>query len=189
MNEEEWSAAVRSFAQLQREQSSIPDRDSLSTEEEWQCRIIGGEFISWYQHRLPDILRQRAALRFMKFDPKPFIIFTTSMPGLVAAREIMPEAPQSLVYLLHSEFEEFERNHLAGDFTACIHHWSYFRPLDEEFLARAQQSFPGVKAEEYRIHTVGDLWGERCGGEDNHLWRWNGREMELLEELFSQVVF
>ncbi|QZZ22407.1 hypothetical protein J5X98_08520 [Leptothermofonsia sichuanensis E412] len=65
MNKQEWSAALKSFSQSQREQNPLPDRESLSDEEEWQCRIIGGEFISWYQRHLRDILGQRAVVRII----------------------------------------------------------------------------------------------------------------------------
>ena len=125
----------------------------------------------------------------MKFDPKPLIVFTTSIPGLVAAQEIMPEPSEDLVYLLHSEFEEWQQQHSVDEFTFHIRHWSYFRHIDQELLARARKAFPQVKAEEYRTHTSGDLWGEQCGIEGEHLWCWNGQEMELLEEAFSQARF
>jgi len=189
MNKQEWSTGLKSFIQAQRQQNPIPDRDLLSDEDEWHCRIIGGEFMGWYQRHLRDILGQRVALRIMKFDPKPLIVFTTTMPGLVAAQEIMPEPSENLVYLLHGEFEEWQKEHRVDEFTFHIHHWSYFRQIDQELLSRAQEAYPEVSTEEYRIHTSGDLWGERCAVEGEHLWCWNGQEMELLEEAFSQAVY
>jgi len=78
MDKQEWSIALRSFSHSQRQNNSIPDRSNFSDEEEWQCRMIGGELISWYRDRLPDILRQRMALKIMKFDPEPLTIFTTT---------------------------------------------------------------------------------------------------------------
>jgi hypothetical protein len=189
MNKQNWSVSLKSFTQAQREQTPIPLRNSLSEEEEWQCRIIGGDFLGWCQHHFRDILQQRMALRIGDFDPNPIIVFTTTMPGLVAAQEIMPEPSENLVYLLHSEFKKWEKKHLVADFKFHIHHWSYFRPIDQEILTRAQEVFPEVKAAEYRIHTSGELWGKHCGVEDEHLWRWNGQQLELLEESFSQVQF
>jgi len=43
-----------------------------------------------------------------------------------------------------------------------------------------------VPENEFRIHSTGDLWGENCDVFGEHLWRWDGHEMELLEEAFSQ---
>ncbi len=189
MNKQEWAIALGSFSQAQRQHNSILDRDSLSNEEEWHCRIIGGEFMSWYQRRLSDILAERMVLRAMNFDPKPFIVFTTTMPGLVAAHEIMPEPSEDFICLIHTEYEEWERQHAVDDFTFHIHHWSYFSGLDHVLLTRARETHPSVSVGEFRIHSSGDLWGEQCGVFAGHLWRWNGHEMELLEEAFSQGVY
>jgi hypothetical protein len=68
MKKQEWSTALKSFAQNQRQHNPIPNRDTLSVEEEWQCRIIGGEFISWYQQHLRGILGQRETLIIKNFD-------------------------------------------------------------------------------------------------------------------------
>jgi hypothetical protein len=190
MNKKEWSTGLKSFIQAQRELYPIPCRDSLTDEEESHCQIIGGEFCTWKQRHLPDIIKERIALSLMmKFDPKPIIIFTTSMPGLVAAKVIIPKPPNNLVYLHHTEYQEWEKEHSVDEFTFHIHHWSTIRKIDRKLLSKAKKAYPEVHAEEFRVHTCGVLWGEQCGVEDEHLWRWNGQEMILLEEAFSQVVF
>lgn len=189
MNKQEWLTSLKSFIQEKYRCNPIPQRNTLSDEEEWHCRIIGGEFIGWYQHHLRGILEERMALRVRQFDPKPILVFTTTIPGLVAAQEIMRDPPENLVYLPHSEFEEWEQQNPVDEFTFHIHHWSYFRPIDRELLTKACKLYPKVNAEEFRIHTSGDLWGEMCGVGGDHLWRWNGQEMELIEEAFVQVRF
>lgn len=187
MNKKEWLAALKSFQQTRTQYNPIPQRSSLSEEEEWHCRLIGGEFIDWYQHHLRDILEQRIALEVGAFDPKPIIVFTTTIPGLIAVQEIIPKPPENLVYLLHSEFEEWQKQNSVDEFTFHIQHWSYFQPLNRELLTQARKMYPFDSSRSFRLHTSGDLWGERCGVGADHLWRWNGQEMELLEEAFSQV--
>lgn len=189
MNKQEWLAKLKSFAQTRYQSNPIPPRNTLSEEQEWYCRIIGGEFIRWYQNYLQTILQERMALRVQQFDPEPIIVFTADIPGLVAAQEIIPNPLENLVYLLHSDFEEWEKQNPVDQFTFHIHHWSYFQPIDQELLKQASQAFPNLDSKEFRIHASGDLWGERCGVEGHHLWRWNGQRMELLEEAFSQVRF
>lgn len=187
MNKQEWSTELRAFSENQARRCSIPGRNELSVEEEWQCRIIGGEFISWYQHHLDSILQQRMALRVIGFDSDPMIVFTTSVPGLVAAREILQSPPENLVYLRHSDFEEWTEEHPVDSFTFHIHHWSYFQSASQELSNWASEKYPQIATEEFRIHTSGDLWGERCGVEGHHLWRWDGQSMELVEEAFSHI--
>ena len=189
MNKQEWSIALKSFSEEQRQLNTIPSRDSLSDEEEWQCRIIGGELISWYERRLPNILNERVVLRVMNFDPEPLIVFTTDLPGLVAAQSIIPAPSDDFVSLLHKEYEEWDRQHAVDEFTFHVHHWSYFRGLEKELLTQASEAYPSVSVDEFRIHSSGDLWGKRCGVFGDHLWRWDGEKMELLEEAFSQGVY
>lgn len=189
MNKEDWSAALKGYVRDQRRARPIPARDTLSDEDEWHCRIIGGEFMRWYRRHLPDILGQRMVLGVMQFDPEPIIVVTTSMPGMVAMQEILSQLPDDPVYLLHDEFMKWEKDHSADLFTFHIHHWSYFRQIHQELLERARVAFPDVSTEQFRLHASGDLWGEQCGMEGSHLWQWDGQEMELLEEGFSHRVF
>lgn len=163
MNKQTWLTALKSCQQAELQVNPVPDRNNLSEEEEWHCRIIGGEFIGWYRHHLSEILQQRMALEIKQFDTEPIVIFTTSLPGLVAAREIIKEPTENLVYLLHSEFEEWEVRHPVDEFIFHIHHWSYFQPtVDRELLALAQTRYPEIDRTEFRIHSSGDLWGEGC---------------------------
>ena len=185
----ERSTSLTSYIQAQREAVPIPERESLTAEEEWHCRIIGGDFLSWQQNELPHILRQRTALKAATFDPDPLLIFTTTMPGLVAAQEIMPSPPEQLAYLLHDEFSRWETENPAGTFTFHIHRWSYFKRPDPASLGEARAAFPTVPAAEFRVHSSGTLWAEHAGTDNAHLWRWTGSDMELLQESFSRAVF
>lgn len=189
MNKHEWSTTLKSFVRVQREAAPIADRDTLTDEEEGHCRIIGGDFLNWQQRGLRGILEHRAVLSVRAFDPEPLVVFTTTMPGLVAAQEIMPSPSDNLVYLLHDEFMAWEKRNPADTFTFHVHHWSYFKRPDSVLLARAQDAYPDMKTAEFRVHSSGDLWGERCGVAVENLWRWSGDDMELLEEAFSHVVF
>ena len=189
MNKPEWSRALRSLAQTQRRQHPVPSREHLSAEEEWQCRLIGGAFIRWYQQQLRDILAQRTALRLIKFDARPLIVFTTTMPGLVAAQEILAEPAEGVVALLHTEYEAWEQDHPVDAFTFHIHHWNYFGALDQDLLARAGETYPTVDADALRLQSTGYLWAEQSGAFADHLWRWDGHEMALLEEGFVQGVY
>jgi hypothetical protein len=190
MNKKEWTVALTSFVQAQRQHNPYPHRETLSDEEERHCQIIGGEFWTWKQRHLPDIIKERMALSLMtKFDPKPLIVFTTTIAGLVAAQEIIPKPPNNLVYLLHTEYQDWEKEHSVDEFTFHIHHWSTFQKIDRKLLSKAKKAYPEVNSEKFRVHTCGDLWGEQCGVEGEHLWSWNGQDMVLVEEAFSEVVF
>jgi hypothetical protein len=189
MNEQEWLKGLESFVQAKREENPIPDSDSLCAEDEWNYRIIGGSLIAFYKQRLTGILKERLVLRMMSFSSDPLVVFTTSMPGLMAAREIEQDILGKFVYLLHSDFREWEDQNPVDTFTSHIRCWNHFRGIDQNLLAKATAAYPSVDPNEFRIHIQGDLWGEQCGLFVEHLWRWDGDEMKLLEEAISHGVY
>ena len=245
MDKSTWIAELRTFAADARQRNPIPDRPALSAEDDQQRQIIGSEFYHWGwadDGGLNRIQGQREI--FGGAAEIPTIVFSTNWPGLVAARDLLPDDPASpVVCLLQAEFAEFnqrmldqaarkqDRWHAAlespgqtslddldilgigtGDnrfdyAEFCVHVWSHFvHPLaadpepdsdDEDYdggdpggiegwpstdLSSAQHAFPEVSPEEFRVHVVGDLWGPRAGSSREHLWRWDGRKLELLRE-------
>jgi hypothetical protein len=70
-----------------------------------------------------------------------------------------------------------------------IQHWGYFHEIEHDLLAQAKEAYPAVGVDEFRVHSTGDLWGEQCGAFGDHLWRWDGHELELLEEAFAQGAY
>lgn len=189
MKKDDWGEALRDYVQTQRQRNPIPDRDTLSPEEEWHCRVIGGEFLQWDQRGLDQIMQQRYVLKAVGFDPEPLIVITTSMPGLVAMKEIAPEPPPDLVYLLHEEFQTWESQHPVHSMTFHIHHWSFFEPADGEVVLQARSDHPDAPVSSLRVHRTGTLWGRNGGSTCQHLWQWQGEKLALLKEAISRAVF
>lgn len=189
MDKTRWTEELQQHVRARRQARPIPDRQTLTVEEEGQCRILGGEFLSWDRRGRAHVMSQRSVLRAAGFDPDPLYVITTSMPGLVALREIVPEPPPYLVYLLHEEFEPWEKTHPVDSFTFHVHHWSFFEPLDEELLGKAQAAYPDVAPEAFRSHQTGDLWSDQCGLMGQHLWHWDGQGLQLLEEAFERTLY
>lgn len=189
MNKQEWSDSLRALAAAKRMRKPVPERTTLSAEEEAQCQVIGGAFISWFEERLQNIAAERTAIKSLHSDPQPVVVFTTTMPGLVATREIITEPDDNLICLLDTEFQKWERDHPVDDFTFHIRHWNYFKKPDRSTLSQAKKAFPGIDATEFRIHVLGDRWGELCGHESLHLWRWNGKDLDLVEQSFSTTIY
>lgn len=190
MDKQAWTKALKEYAGRRRKRRPLPDRPALSPEEEWQCRIIGSELLAWGRRGLPRIDGQREMLkRLAPFEPGPIVVFTTSISGLVAAREILAKPCEKIVCLLPEEFALFERRNRDDGCRFHIRRWSYFRAPDPRETAEATQAHPNVPPAELRIHRAGDLWGAQCGSSADHLWRWTGQELVLLQEGFSQIVY
>jgi hypothetical protein len=109
VDKQQWAAGLRAYISARRHELPIPERSRFSAEQEAECQIIGSEFQSWNRDELQYIIGQRQMLRMIPFDQEPIIVCTTSMPGLVALQEIVPEPLDLLYALLVSEFNEWNK--------------------------------------------------------------------------------
>ena len=71
--------------------------------------------------------------------------------------------------------------HPDSDFRWHVHTWSFFAPLDADTAKKAEK-FQLSAGESLRLHKEGTMCGKLFGRGGDHLWKWNGQELELLEE-------
>jgi hypothetical protein len=182
----EWFNELKEHIRRCREALPIPARETLSPREEWECRITGSSFLQWLERFGPHMLQERKVLRkLMGISPDPFIVFTSNMPGLVAANEILDGQQEQIAFLLQSEFSGQE----SPDYLYHVHVWSSFLDAPEpEFLAQARERFPEVSEAALRQHREGTMWGRNAGKGGDHLWDWSLEEPRLIEEAFTSWV-
>ena len=175
---------VREF----RRSHPLAARDTLSLAEEMQCRIIGGSLIGWLQKYGPRFIQERSVLAKLKgWERDPFIVFTSEQPGLIAANEILDGKSFQIAFLYPAEFTRVTKIRPDADYQWHVHTWSYFTTLDADTLQRAAK-YPLAPGETYWLHKEGTMCGQLFGRGGDHLWKWNGKEPELLEECFNQWV-
>ena len=105
-----WSVRLWRFFKEYHFKNPIPQPETLSRPEKVQCRIIGEALIDRLKREAPELLQQGTVLRpAMGTTSKlPWVkLFITSIPGLVAAKEMLGEERQGIVYLLADEFAEW----------------------------------------------------------------------------------
>jgi len=188
MTQHEYRAELLSFANKRREECPINDPEDL-TEQDSHRRIIGGSLMTWLDRRLPDVVAERHTLRILEFDPKPIVIFETTPPGVVAAREIVGESRENFVCLLRKEFEHWERHHRDDGFKFYIHYWSYFDYPAPDCVKKLTKAYPSVPVDQLRLHRTGDTRHPNCGVFADHLWQWTGKDMKLLLEAYSNGIY
>jgi len=188
MTQHEYRAELLSFANKRREDRPINDPEDL-TEQDWHRRIIGGSLMTWLDRRLPDVVAERHTLRVLEFDPKPIVIFETTPPGVVAARDIVGDSREDFVCLLREEFAHWGKNHRDDGFKFNIHYWSYFDYPSPELHEELAAAYPSAPVEQLRFHRTGDTRGPNCGVFADHFWRWTGKDMALLLEDYSRGVY
>jgi len=186
----EWADDLRRFATACRSMRPLPERGTFTPAQEWQCRIVGGALLTWLREHGPRLLQERAVMAtLLRVDPDPVIVFTSDVPGLVAANEILGSDHERVVMLLDEEFAEAEARAADHGFVRHVHVWSRFLPeLERDFAAVARTKHPLPATSSYWQHAEGTTWAPNAGRGGNHLWRWDGRQPELLEEAMTHWV-
>jgi hypothetical protein len=179
---EAWFAALRELAA-----GPLPSVGSLSPGEERQRRIVGGSLIQWVQVHGPDFLAERAALaELLGIEPDPFVVFVSTLPGLIAAEQILGRDHPRVVAVAPEVFEAFLRDHPDPAARYHVHLWSLFDCAPgEAVLSRARTEYPIADGETYWVHLEGTDWAENAGRGGEHLWAWDGAELLLLQEAFT----
>lgn len=183
----DWQAALEVRMIHEYIANPLPPREELSALEEYQCRIVGGTLVSWLQTHSRPLLREREFLKDIRqLERDPLIVFISDKPGLIAARQILEGAPFPIVYLSQETFDAFIEQ--DPDETFCWHvvFTSYFHQnADGDTQSAMHATHQLQPGEEFWLHrevsTLAPLFAR--GGE--HLWKWDGEKMSLVEEAFS----
>jgi len=182
-----WQSAVAAHFERERADHPLPSRDRLSATEEFQLRIVGGSLVNWLERYGPQMLKEREFLRELNdVDSSPDIVFISTVPGLVAANEILDPRPPSIFFFSQEEFSLFLKENPDPTFRWHVTYTSYFHELlDADILARASQKYKLRSKEEFWLHRESSMLGQLFGRGGDHLWKWNGRKPALLEEGFN----
>lgn len=154
-----WCDNLRAHIRKCRESRPIVARDTLTAEQEWQCRVVGGTIIDWWERRYRQIVRERRflSIKFKTAEPQ-LVVFTSDMPGLVAASEVFETPPSGYVFLFDDEFNEWMKSNSDREFDWHFHFWSRFSSrLEQDVLGRARAKFPAVPQEQFRLHSEGEM--------------------------------
>jgi hypothetical protein len=179
-NMEIWLQEIKNHAVNCRASRPIPGRNDLSWPQILQLHIIKGSLLSWINN-LPSSLSPGPD---GQTGPGICIVFTSSCPGLVAAKEISQEKNPPLVSLYPKELSNFLRSFPDNEFRYHTHIWSHFlEELDYETKKIAAR-YPINHKEKYWLHVEGIMRGQRFGRGIEHLWSWNGSQTKLLKKSF-----
>jgi len=173
---------VRDHLVRRRQMDPIVKREKLSPLAKQQYQILGGDLVHWHNNVADDLLSERAFLGKMKgWDPNPVIFFISTMPGLFASQEIIGDENERFVWGLPKDFKLLEE--LDKENIFHVEYVSLFKkPRSKADLTELAQSHPLATGESYYIHAVESVMGPLFARGMKHLWKWDGKKLELLEE-------
>ena len=175
---------VRDHLARRRQAMPIVPRDALSPLAAWQNRILGVDLIQWNNNHADSLLSERALLLHHK---DPVIFFISTMPGLVASQEIIGDEKEPFVWGLPEDFDSFEER--DEEFIFHVEYRSLFKePESDADVKELTKSHPLAPGESHFIHSVESVMGPLFARGQGHLWKWDGEQLELLEEAWRTWV-
>ena len=177
-----YEKTVRDHLAHMRQMVPIVKREKLSPLAKQQYQILGGDLIQWHNNVADDLLSERAFLGKMKgWDPNPVGFFISTMPGLVAIQEILGGENERFVWGLPKDFKLLEDRDEENIFH--VEYVSLFKkPRSKAELTELAKSHPLATGESYYIHAVESVMGPLFVRGVKHLWKWDGKKLDLLEE-------
>ena len=177
---EVWFRKLESHAENCRAANPIPDRNGLSRPQVLQLNMIKESLLSWINELPSSILTSPNKIGGYGIC----IVFTSTCPGLVAAKEITLGNNLLLVSLYPEELSDFLRAFPDNEYRYHAHFWSYFLEELDSDTKKTAERYPLKDKEQYWLHVEGIMRGLKLGRGVEHLWSWNGSQAKLLRKSF-----
>ena len=164
--------------------SPLPSREQLTPLQDWQRRITGGVLIQFFE-----FLEESADEDlFPKLADHPLeerlFLFISDRAGLVAASELMDTESEQAFCLLKEEWRAFLESADTDDDDDFVHHYQFWSVWHTE-VPENWEVPPLEEGFAYWIHEEGFALADGAGRGAQHLWRWDGEKMELVDEMMT----
>jgi len=179
----EWFAALEQFLETHRERAPLPSADDLDAVQDEQRRVMGGSLMQFLQFLQNEAVFE--AFPILNEEPiaERVFVFATDAAGVAAARDLIdPESDRAAVVTKEEWHAWLEAPGTDPDETYDYHYqyWSIWHQN-----VRANWRLDDVEMTEeldYWVHEEGFALADRAGRGAEHLWSWDGSELELVEQ-------
>lgn len=180
----DWLGELREFAHDRRGELEIPDGHNLGPRENWRRRVTGGVLLQFLDFVQSGEIYEHfgEALDELPLDERAFL-FITDLPGAVAAEELIQTDSDHVLYVLKEEWRAWltdpEADH-DDEYEKHYEFWSvWHQDLDSEW------ELDELEDEQWWVHEEGFALADGAGRGAQHLWKWDGADMEKVEEAIT----
>jgi hypothetical protein len=183
---QEWFTALKAYVDAMRARRPLPAMATLGAADEARCRLEGGTLLAFLERAGPQLLQERGLLSHLEQrEREPFIIVLSGTTGLVAAQEIIGESDR-IVWLKPSELKRFTNKSADDDFKWHVRFVNEIKPAGAKVASSAARKYPLNGGEAYWIHHEEAVMGPLFVRGAEHLLKWDGSRVSVLEECFGQ---
>jgi hypothetical protein len=190
MAKNKWTTDMRDFAKAHQDSRRGFDLQELSSQQVRDYQILGGTLLDWMDRYGPALIAERAVLaRVSRLDTDPHIVIISSLPGLLAALEIVHPHCVTLSALTEEEYERVLTTHPDPAYRRhVVFRNTLFALQDPQLLKRARLEHPIPEGAQYWVHKEESVLGELFTRTAFHLWQWDSEEYDLLAEGFTGCI-
>lgn len=177
-----WRREVTDFVDAIR--SSPPTDQPLSPLQDWQRRITGGVLIQFLEF-LEESKAEEAYPQLADHPlAKRLFLFISDGAGLQAAQDLIDGTSEQAFCLLKEEWRAFLEDPDTDDDEAFVHHYQFWSVWHQN--VEPTWDLPALDPNAaYWVHEEGFALADGAGRGAQHLWRWSGDELELVEETLT----
>jgi hypothetical protein len=190
--DERWLKEVREFALDHRKGTPIPNGHDLGPLDNFKRRATGGVLLQFL-----DFLQGGEALEIFATALEKFplhsraFLFITDLPGAVAGQELMQADSDRAFCILKDEWRAWLSDDAHEDDALFLEHFEFWSVWHQdihpewEFESDIKLDAAAEQGVEYWVHEEGFALAPNAGRGAQHLWKWNGEQMEKVEEAIT----
>ena len=159
----------------------LPDRNQLSPLQHEHRKVTGGlllQFMEFLETTVDDN-------RYPQLDdhplPERLFVVVSDEAGLHAADELMDTDTDQVCALRKEEWRAFLENPETDDDEAFVHHYQFWSVWHQN-IPDDWESPDLESGYDYWVHEEGFALADRIGRGAQHLWRYDGDELDLIDE-------
>ncbi len=159
-----------------------PKREQLSPLQHEHRRVTGGVLHQFFQFLEDSADEERFPALQDHPLPQRLFVLVTDEAGVHATEDLMDTSSEQAVCLLKEEWRAFLESDDTDHDDAFEHHYEFWSVWHRNMPD--QWDFPQLgPGQSYWIHEEGFALTDGVGRGAQHLWRWDGEEFELVDEM------
>lgn len=164
--------------------SPLPTAEELSPVQDWHRRITGGLIIQFFEF-LENSANEEI---YPQLEAHPLhervFLCVTDDAGFLAARELMNTDSVQAICLRKEEWRAFLEDPDTDDDDDFVDHYQFWSVWHQD-IPENWDVAPLEPGYSYWIHEEGFALADGAGRGAQHLWRWDGEELTLQEEVMT----
>ncbi len=182
---QKWRAELVEF--LDDHRRALPQKNQLSPLQQWHRRVTGGVLMQFLEF----IGKPTALQTYPQLEDNPLaervFLFISDEAGLHGTEELVDPDSDQVLLLLKEQWRAYLEDPNTTDDEEFKNHYEFWSVWHTN-LPDNWDVEPLEEGHSYWVHEEGFALDDQAGRGAQHLWRWDGEELKLVEEMANSWV-